>query len=141
VPKTRSELGRLVAIYAISAAYQQRAVFVSVLSFVFFVAMMIGFYVRENIGYFILASAFMVLYMVMMFSWLWARRNVVEVFEGGFKYRSNDVSWDQIDNISDDAKVLLKDGGTISLPEALEGSRQLIASIRGHLSGSTDDLV
>jgi len=130
VPNTGQNLGKLVAIHAISAAYQQRAVFVAVLSFVFFVAMMFGYYIRENVGYFILASAFLVLYIVMMFSWFWQRKNVVEVFENGLRYKENDVSWLQIESISDDAKIVTKDGREIALPATLGGVDELTARIR-----------
>jgi len=131
-------LGRLVAIYGISAAYQQRAVFVAVLSFVFFVAMMIGYYIREYVGYFLLASAFLVLYLVMMFSWFWHRKNVVEVFENGFRYRKDDVSWDQIESISDDLRITTKNARTIALPRALEDFEDLIAKIGSRSKHPTD---
>ena len=52
----------------IPPAKLQRAVFVALLSFMFFLAMMLMFYLRQSMLYFLLASGFLVLYIVTMIS-------------------------------------------------------------------------
>lgn len=58
----------------VQPAQLQRAVFIAVLSFFFFMAMMLAFYVRQSILYFLLASAFLVVYIVTMVSFVKMRR-------------------------------------------------------------------
>ena len=79
------QLGRLVTIYGVQPAYMQRAVFVVILSFVFFLAMMFTFYWRQGFVYFLLASAFLLVYIVTLSSWLMQRRNLVKVYENGIE--------------------------------------------------------
>lgn len=59
-----------------SAAQMQRAVFVAVLSFLFFMAMIFAFYLRQSILYFLLATAFLFVYIVTMISFVRLRRSV-----------------------------------------------------------------
>ena len=66
-PERQKDLGKLIAVYGIAPAYLQRAVFIVILSFVFFLAMMLVYYIRQNVVYFLLASAFLILYLVTLF--------------------------------------------------------------------------
>ena len=90
---TNKDLGRLVAIHGIAPVYLQRAVFIVILSFVFFLATMAVYYIRQNVLYFLLASAFLVLYLVTLFSFVMQRRNVVNVHEGGLIYKQRAARW------------------------------------------------
>lgn len=58
----------------VSPAALQRAVFIAVLSFLFFLAMMFAFYIRQSALYFLLATAFLIVYMITMFSFVRLRR-------------------------------------------------------------------
>lgn len=58
----------------VAPAHLQRAVFVAVLSFLFFLAMMLMFYIRQSFLYFLLATAFLLVYIVMMISFVRLRR-------------------------------------------------------------------
>ncbi len=55
-------------------AQAQRAAFIAVLSFLFFLAMMFAYYIRQSMLYFLLATAFLIIYFVMMFSFVRLRR-------------------------------------------------------------------
>src|SRR5437773_12397915 len=57
VAPTPKEVGKLPP-----PAQVQRAVFIAVLSFLFFLAMMIVFYIRQSMLYFLLATAFLIVY-------------------------------------------------------------------------------
>lgn len=57
-------------------AQVQRAVFIAVLSFLFFLAMMFAYYVRQSLLYFLLATAFLIVYFVTMISFVRLRRNL-----------------------------------------------------------------
>ena len=94
-------LGRLVAVYGIAPAYLQRAVFIVVLSFMFFLGMMFTYYIRQSAVYFLLATAFLVIYLITMISWFLQRRSVVQVFENGLKYKDRPILWAEISSIDD----------------------------------------
>ena len=57
-----------------TAAKLQRAVFIAVLSFMFFLAMMLAFYIWQSMLYFLLATAFLIVYIITMISFVRMRR-------------------------------------------------------------------
>ena len=111
-------------------AHLQRAVFIVVLSFIFFLAMMFAYYIRQNLLYFLLASAFLLLYLVTLVSFAMHRKNVVEVYEKGLKYKSQQVEWGDITAVDEDAKVTLAGGRSITLPKMVVNADKLIDTIR-----------
>ncbi|CAN5507061.1 hypothetical protein BH10ACI2_BH10ACI2_20420 [soil metagenome] len=122
-------LGRLVAVYAIAPVYVQRAVGIVVLSFMFFLSMMFAFYAFQTVVYFLLASAFLVLYLVTMFSWVMLRKSVVEVYDNGFKYKKRSVFWNEIARI--DAKtVRVEKGKPVVIPTTIQDVDKLMTLIR-----------
>jgi len=58
----------------ISPTQLQKAVFIAVLSFLFFLAMMFAYYIRQSTLYFLLATAFLIVYLVTMYSFVRLRR-------------------------------------------------------------------
>jgi len=58
----------------VSAVQLQRASFVAVLSFLFFLAMMFAYYTRQSALYFLLATAFLIVYIITMVSIFRLRR-------------------------------------------------------------------
>ncbi len=125
-PKT---LGKLIAVHPIAPALVQRAVFIAALAFMFFLAMMFTFYLRQNILYFLLASAFLVLYLVMMFALLMQRRSTVEVCENGFRTKKQSILWTDVVSISDEGIVEMASGKNVALAPSVvdfEGLRGLI---------------
>lgn len=59
-------------------AQVQRAVFIAVLSFMFFLAMMFALYIRQSVSYFLLATAFLIVYIVTMISFVRLRRSIAK---------------------------------------------------------------
>jgi membrane protein YdbS with pleckstrin-like domain len=59
---------------AISPSQLQRAIFIAVLSFLFFLAMMFAYYIRQSALYFLLATAFLLVYIMTMISFVRLRR-------------------------------------------------------------------
>lgn len=53
---------------------KQRAAFVAVLSFLFFLSMMFAYYIRQSLLYFLLATAFLIVYVITMISLFRLRR-------------------------------------------------------------------
>ena len=126
----QKDLGRLVSVHGMAPAHLQRAVFIVVLSFIFFLAMMFAYYIRQNILYFLLASAFLLLYLVTLVSFAMHRKNVVEVYEKGLKYKSQQVEWGDITAVDEDTKVTLAGGRSITLPKMVVNADKLIDTIR-----------
>lgn len=135
----RKELGRLVAVYGPSAQSLQRAVIVAVISFLFFLAMMFTFYLRQSILYFLLATAFLIVYLVMMFSLFSMKRATVRVFEKGLEYRKYNLIWDEITGLSSDDPIAIRttDGKAISFPSALAEREALLRQISFHIGPVT----
>ncbi len=133
------DLGRLISVHVIAPAYVQRAVFMAVLSFMFFLAMMFAFYVLQHILYFFLSTAFLIIYLITMFSWVMQRKANVEVYENGFKYRKNSVLWNEIAEVSENGTVSIANGKAISIPSTINNLESLIAEIK-HRAGNAGAL-
>lgn len=97
MPERTLNLGKLESTHGIAPVYAMRAIVVAALSFVFFLAMLAGFYIRQHIGYFLLSTAFLVVYVLTMLGWLAQRRNVLKIYEKGFSYKKFAASWDEIE--------------------------------------------
>ena len=135
MPETRRPLGKLVAVHALAPEHIQRAVFIAVLSFVFFLAMMVVFYIRENVLYFLLASAFLVVYIVTLLSWIVQRRNVVSIYEHGLTYKKRTALWNEIESVNDTGEtgeIVVRDEKPILLPKTLFKFDSLIKTIRNN---------
>jgi hypothetical protein len=116
---SNKNLGKLIGAYGISPACLQRAAFISILSFVFFLAMMAGFYLRQNIVYFLLATAFLLVYLFTMFSWVLQRKTELRIFESGFSFKKNSVRWDAIKEVDRDGVVNTTDGKKLTIPRSI----------------------
>lgn len=131
--------GRLIKIYGIHPAYMQRAVFVAVLSFIFFLGMMFAFYLRQHFGYFLLSTAFLLVYLATLFSWVMQRRNVVKLSELGFEYRKFACSWAELASIQRSTEknggliVTSKDRKQVAVPSSINGIDEIEAILRRKL--------
>ncbi|MFN6962672.1 MAG: hypothetical protein ACK4S4_02780 [Pyrinomonadaceae bacterium] len=139
---SRGDLGRLLSVHPIAPAYVQRAAFVAVLSFVFFLAMIVGFYVRQNIGYFVLATAFLIVYLATMFGMFSLRRSVVKVYEHGIEYRKFSAKWSDLAlheapaGRSGAVRLDLEDAARrrrVRLPETVVGADALASAVRSRV--------
>jgi hypothetical protein len=104
-------------------------IFVAALSFAFFLAMLLGFYVREQIGYFILSSAFLVIYILTMVGWLLLKRQKLGIHENGISYRRAKVLWSEISRVEDldprSFAVKGSDGTTLTVSDAVTDWRKV----------------
>lgn len=123
-------LGKLVAVYCIAPVYVQRAAFMAVLSFMFFLAMMFAFYVLQSALYFLLSTAFLIIYLLTMFSFVMQRKKNVQIFENGLLYRKNSVLWSEIAAVDGDGKISLKSGKRFEVSSTIHDFESLIAIIK-----------
>lgn len=131
-------LGKLLAFHGTSPAYLQRAAIVAVLSFLFFFATLIAFYVRQNLLYFLLAIGFLIVNIITMIGWWLQKRNKVEVFDHGMVYRKKRIRWneiDSIDHVSDAGlRLVARDGRSIVIPRSVHNIDVLADHIRRELN-------
>jgi hypothetical protein len=141
MPENPNDLGRLIAVHPVAPLYIQRAVMVSLLSFLFFAAMMVAFYIRQSLGYFLLATGFLVIYLITMFSWFTQRRSAVKVYQKGIEFRSHKLAWNEIAAVEQGANVVVtpRSGKPITLPATIAESDALVRHIRFHLSSDESD--
>ena len=133
MPLISNNLGKLESVHTISPVYLQRAAIIAVLSFVFFMAMLIGFYSRRNIGYFMLSSAFLVVYFFTLVSWVMQRRNVVKIFENGIRYKKFESHWDEIESAAyEETHIEIKNTNkeTTNIPASIQGFERITEVIR-----------
>ena len=134
--KTQS-LGKLVVTFGIAPAFLQRAVIIAVLSFLFFLTTLAMFSLWRNFLYFFLSTAFLIVYLATMFSWLMMRKNLLKIYENGLSYRKFTARWDEIETLElnkKDAKINCeirkKKGEKITLTESIQGVEQAVGVIR-----------
>ena len=94
--KKEKQLGSLERTFEINPLYLARVTFVAARSFLFFLGMLLGFYMRAQIGYFILSSAFLIVYLLTMFGWFVLKRQKLEIREKGISYRRIKLFWDEV---------------------------------------------
>ena len=108
----------------------QRAAFIAVLSFAFFLAMMFAYYIRESMGYFLLATAFLLLYLLTIFSWFMQRKNMVTIFEEGVRYKELEARWEEITTVSDAGRIERVDGAPIEIPNTIHDFDRVLQLVR-----------
>lgn len=143
--RTPPDLGRLETVYGIAPAFMQRAAMVAALSFVFFIAMMVAFYIRQNVGYFLLATAFLLVQLLTLFGWLAQRRAEFKIYEKGFVYKKQACAWDEIESMAVKSESRLvggekvnceirkMNGEKIALSEAIQGVAAIMERISAEI--------
>jgi hypothetical protein len=135
-PQTRS-LGKLVSVHGTAAQYLQRAAIVAFVSFAFFLAMLVAFYLRQQLGYFVLSSAFLVVYIFAMIG-LWVqKRNTVSIHENGIAFKNFAAAWDEIAAIESDPasglKIVRIGGKAVDIPRTISNIAAIEQTVRSHI--------
>jgi hypothetical protein len=137
MPEGRKDLGKLVGIYGASAASLQRAAIVAIVSLAFFLAMLAIFYVRQQLGYFMLSSAFLALYVITMIGIWMQKRNTVKIYENGFSYKKFTAAWSEISRVEADRRsgiaVTKTKGDTVIISPSITGQNEIALAFRDHL--------
>jgi len=133
--ESKKNLGKLLSIHGASPLYMQRAAIVAILSFIFFLAMLAVFSFRQQFGYFILATAFLVVEIFTLLGLFTHRRNILEIHENGLKFRKNFVQWNEIDLLTETSdggfEITLENRNNVRIPPSLfdiENARRFIAA-------------
>jgi hypothetical protein len=129
----KKQLGRLIAVHPISPAHLQRAVLLAILSFIFFMSMMFAFYLLKNLVFFLLATAFLMIYLATMYSFITGRKKTVEVFENGLRIGKTSAMWSDVESVDDTAGIQLTDSKKLEIPRSICEREALITLIRSNL--------
>ena len=108
------------------------------ISFLFFIAMMFGVYARGHFGYFVLSTAFLVVFVFTVIGWWMQKRNAVEVFDRGLTFRRFITTWGELMRVERDQNGALKltkeAKDTITIPKTTHALDDLEAYIRSRSS-------
>jgi hypothetical protein len=134
--ETVNGLGRLVSVHSTAPVFLQRAAIVAMVSFTFFLAMLLGFYVRHHFGYFLLATAFLVL------GWWMQKRNILKIYENGISYKKFTIRWDEVAGFHEEAgekssvSMTLTDQNkrSVTIPSTIDRVEQASALIRSRIA-------
>jgi hypothetical protein len=136
--KPRTDLGALISSHGTSSAFLQRAAIVAILAFFFFMTMLLVFYVRQQLIYFVLSTAFLVVYIFTMIGWVMQKRNVVSIYENGIAYRKFAAAWNEIvavrSNQETGITITRSDGDSITIGRSVADLDSIAVLIRGQLA-------
>lgn len=139
------DLGKLISAHGISKIFTQRALIVAIVSFIFFILMLVAFSLRQNIGYFLLGTAFLIVEIFTMIGWFVKRKTALFIYERGFIYKDKSALWKDITdtNLKMDPRIQekpsaflisTKDGKKIFLNESIEGLESIIKTIKAEIA-------
>jgi len=101
-------------------------------------AMLVVFYIRQQIFYFVLSTAFLIVYIFTMIGWVMQRRNTVSIYENGIGHRSFTAAWDEIQSVKTDAKtgitIVKSNGQSATIGKSIAGIDQIAIAIRNNLA-------
>ena len=121
-----------------SAGFLQRGAIVAFLSFVFFLITLAAFYLLGSFVYFLLSTAFLIVYLFTLISWILQKRNAVSVFENGMAYKGTRLLWSDIGSVRADAGSLTitrddpagQKRDEIVIPSGVAAFPELVAAVR-----------
>jgi hypothetical protein len=130
------DFGKLIAVFGLAPAHLQRAVFITVLSFLFFLGTMVVYYVRPHILYFFLSSGFLIVYLVTFLGVFLQRRTALKIFEHGFTYNKAAATWRDVLAV-DEEGITTHRGERVAISKALEDRDRAMSLLRAKVSGLT----
>ncbi|HKP69129.1 MAG TPA: hypothetical protein VJV05_07590 [Pyrinomonadaceae bacterium] len=133
----KKQLGALISTHGTSPVFLQRAAIIAVLSFLFFLTTLLLFYLQQGFMYFVLSSAFLVIYVFTMVGWVLQKRNFVSVYENGIARRKFATTWGEITSVkaeSDSGITIVKsDGEELVIPKSTADIGRIAMLVRQHL--------
>ena len=133
----RTVLGPLISTHGTSPVFLQRAVIIAILSFLFFIITLLFFYIQQELMFFVMSTAFLVIYILTMIGWVMQKRNLVTIHENGVAYRKFAATWDEIKSVTADSRsgiTIVKLGGDSTvIGRSIAGVNEIAATIREQL--------
>ena len=134
---TKKALGPLISSHGISPVFLQRAAIIAIVSFLFFLGTLAYFYIQQQLIYFVLSSAFLVVYIFTMVSWVFQKRNIVSIYENGIARRKFITTWDEIKSVTAEADsgitIVKSDGESLTIPKTTADIGRIAMLVRQNL--------
>lgn len=128
--------GKLIGLYSTSPMAMQRAAILAFVSFIFFIVMLLMFYIRPQLVYFLLSSTFLIVHIITLTGMWMQKNNSVRVFTEAVAYKKTTVFWENVISaeISADRALdlqYLEDGNekTMTIPRSISNLDNLAAFI------------
>ncbi|HEV8592357.1 MAG TPA: hypothetical protein VGQ55_09670 [Pyrinomonadaceae bacterium] len=135
---TKQDLGRIVAIHNTSPIFLQRASIVALVSLVFFLVMLLAFSIRQQFGYFVIATAFLIVCLFTMVGIWMQKRNSVKIYENGITYKKFRARWSELTSVKANTETGIEignaNGEKVVIGSAVEGLSEIALQIRSHLT-------
>lgn len=103
----------------------------------FFLGMLFAFYLRQHFGYFLLSTAFLIVYIFTMIGWWMQHRNVVKIHARGVNYKNWSAEWHNITDIQRTQAGLVltnTDNASITIGNSINGLEAIEAIVRANRS-------
>lgn len=116
------DLGKLISVHGISAAFLQRSTIVIIISLFFSLAVFAAFLISQKFLLLLLALAFLIIKLLSLFSLLARRKNVLILYEQGFIYNKLPCRFDEIAKLNfknTTCEILTNSGEKIVLNETI----------------------
>ena len=117
--------------------FLQRASIVALVSLVFFLIMLLAFSIRQQFGYFVIATAFLVVCLFTMIGMWMQKRNSVRIYENGITYKKFRARWGELTSVKANTEIGIEigntDGEKVVIGSAVEGLSEIALQIRSHL--------
>ena len=130
-------LGRLISVHGTSARSLQRASIVAILSFVFFLALLVVFYATGRLTVFILSSAFLVVYLFTMIGIWLQKRGLVRIYENGIAYGGVNTVWTEMARVQADQNsgviITRSDGNAINIGPSISDLNAIAKTVKERL--------
>ncbi len=98
---------------------------------------LIIFYAQQSIGYFVLSTAFLVVYIFTLIGWVMQKRTLVSIYENGITYRKFNSRWDDIKSVTANSKsgitIVKSNGDSITIGRSVSGLNEIASTIRARL--------
>ena len=130
--KQETDLGPVVTEHRIAADQVQKVAIVAPLSFIFFLAMLVAFYLRNSLGYFILSSGFLVVYLFTMFGFFSMKKKVFRFHQNGISFKKMRLPFELISKVHLDSRVGLvidSSEGRLIVPQSISGLTQIATEL------------
>ncbi len=133
MPESLKDLGEPISRHPISPVYVQRAAIVAVASFFFFLATLVAFYIRQQFGFFLLSTGFLVVYIFTLVGWVIQKRNLVTLYENGLTYRKFRTVWSEVNSLTakkNGLEIAKNSKQKTVIPASVTGYKQIIETVR-----------
>jgi hypothetical protein len=124
-----SDLGNLISVHGLSAAFLQRSVVIIILALFFALAMFAGFLILQKFVLLLLAAAFLAINVLTLISLLSQRKNILSLYEQGIIYNKTACRFDEIESVKG-FEILTKSGGKLLLNETINDVEQAVRVIK-----------